>query len=243
MPRVHFKRRIKKRNLVIIITIFIMIGISSIFKYINNVVTPLLLNYASIEVSKISSIILNQATKENINNLNINNLFILVKENDLIKTIDFNSLEVNNLLTDITSTIQNSFKKIELGEINSLNIEALNSYNQDNLKKGIIYEIPSGIVSKNPLLSNLGPKIPVRISLYGEIISKVNTKITNYGINNALIEVSIDINMNTRVLLPFTSKVNSLSTNIPIAIKLIEGKVPEYYGMSGSSNSFSIPLE
>lgn len=243
MPKFRFKKRLKIKNIIVIIIILLVISIINIFKYINNSFFPLLFEYAEVEVTKISSIILNDATKKNINNLDIDKLFIVTKELDSIKTIDFNSLEVNNLLTDITTSIQNSFKKIEQGDIDSLNIEALNSYNKDGLKKGIIYQIPFGVISKNILFSNLGPKIPVRLNLSGEILSNINTKITNYGINNALIEVSINIDINTRVLLPFTSKISTLKTSIPLAIKLIQGHVPNYYGINGESDSFSIPLE
>jgi len=39
------------------------------------------------------------------------------------------------------------------------------------------------------LLSNLGPKIPVKFDLVGEVIINIETKITNYGINNAMMEI------------------------------------------------------
>ena len=239
MPR--FKKKIKKKNLFLIIIIFFILIIMLVLKYISKNINPILMEYAKEEATRLSSIILNDATKKNIENFDTDSLFIITKEKDNIKTIDFNSKEVNKLLTNITYYIQDYFKKIEEGEINELELSYFNYSNKSKLKKGIIYEIPMGSLSKNSIISNIGPKIPVRINLYGEVISKIETKITNYGINNALIEVFININIKTRVILPFTSEIDNISISVPIAIKLIEGSVPNYYG--GNSKYYSIPLE
>ena len=240
MPRFYFKKKIKKKNIILIIILLVIITVTLLLKTISSYVNPILMEYAKVEATKLSSIILNNATKKNIDNFNIENLFIITKEKDNIKTIDFNSKEVNKLLTNITYYIQDYFKKIEEGNLNDLELGYY--YDNNNLKKGIIYEIPIGALSGNSLLTNIGPKIPVKINLYGEIISKIETKITNYGINNALIEVFVNINIKTKVILPFTSEINDIKISIPIAIKLIEGNVPNYYGVKGDS-SFSIPLE
>lgn len=241
MPKFNFKRKIKKKNIIIITIISIIIVIFLLFKYISNRINPILMEYAKEQAIRLSSIILNESTKKNINSFNIDDLFIITKENEKIKTIDFNSREVNILLTNITYTIQDYFKKIEEGDLTSLELSYLN-LNENQIRKGIIYEIPIGVLSGNSILSNLGPKIPVRINLYGEVISKIDTDITNYGINNALIEVFVNINIKTRVILPFISEIDDISIRVPIAIKLIEGNVPNYYGI-GNSNSYSIPLE
>lgn len=234
MPKFCFKKKIKKKHIVLITILLIILTINIILKYISNNINPILMEYAKEEATRLSSLILNNSTKKNLENFNTDNLFLITKEKDNIKTIDFNSKEVNKLLTNITYDIQDYFKKIEEGE-SDLNINK-------NFKKGIIYEIPMGVLTNNSIISNIGPKIPVRINLYGEVISKIDTKITNYGINNALIEVFVNINIKTRVILPFTSEIDDISISIPIAIKLIEGSVPNYYG-GGNSKYYSIPLE
>ena len=241
MPRFYSKKKFKKKDKLIIIVLLIILILMIVLKYINKYITPILMEYAKIESTKLSSIIINDATKKNIESFNIDSLFIITKEGNNIKTIDFNSREVNNLLTNITYNIQESFKKIEEGDT-SLELSYFNS-NKNNLKKGIIHEIPIGVLSNNSLLTNIGPKIPVRINLYGEVISKIDTKITNYGINNALVEVSINVDIKTKVILPFTSNIDNINISIPLSIKLIEGSVPKYYGITDSSNQFRIPLE
>lgn len=241
MPRFYFKKKFKKKDIFITIVLLIIIVLMIVLRYINRYITPILMEYAKVESTKLSSIIINDATKKNIENFNIDNLFIITKEGNNIKTIDFNSKEVNKLLTNITYCIQENFKKIEEGDI-SLELNYFN-YDKNRLKKGIIYEIPLGVLSSNSLLTNIGPKIPVRLNLYGEVISKIDTKITNYGINNALVEVFVNISIKTKVILPFTSNIDDINISIPLAIKLIEGSVPKYYGISDSTNQFRIPLE
>ena len=95
----------------------------------------------------------------------------------------------------------------------------------------------------NSFLSNLGPKIPVKINLVGNIISGVETKVTNYGINNAMIEVYVHLQVNIQVILPFLSDTVQVDTLVPIAMKLIQGSVPNYYGGNLSSPLLSLPVE
>ena len=91
----------------------------------------------------------------------------------------------------------------------------------------------------------MGPKIPVKLSLIGDIVSNVNTKVTNYGINNALIEVSIYVQVESRVILPFITDTVIVETEIPVAMKLVQGIVPDYLlgGLTNSSVPIKVPNE
>jgi sporulation protein YunB len=219
------------------------------FKFINNKVTPVLMNYAELELRKFSTLIINKAISKQISDdMNIDDLFIITKDGSgEIKTIDFNPLIVNKLLTLVTNSVQLNLKYIEDGELELMDIpnNVLVDYDKSNLKKGVIFEIPSGIVFNNSLLSNIGPKIPVKLNLVGDIVSNIKTQVTNYGINNAMIEVSINMEVTEQVILPFASKKITVITNIPVAIKLIQGSVPNYYfnGIDKMSPNLSIPVE
>lgn len=221
----------------------------SSFSYINKKVTPILINYAEVEIKRFSNLVINRVTSEVINeNLNLDDLLIITKDStNEIKTIDFNPIVVNKLLTIITNDVQKNLKSIVNGRIDKVDIidDSFIDYNLDKLRQGIIFEIPSGVIFSNSLLSNLGPKIPVKFNLVGEVISHVNTKITNYGINNAMMEVSVNIELNEQVILPFISKKVMYNVNIPIAIKLIQGVVPNYYlnGINNNSPNLLIPVE
>lgn len=238
---------IKISNIVLIIIIFVIIGIIYMFSVFNRKLKPVFLNIAESESKKIATLIINDSiSKQLTKDLTVDNLFNMTKDNNgNITSVDLNSVVVNQILTMATSTAILNLKYVEEGKTDLLNLpdNLLINYDKDNLKKGIIYEIPSGMAFDNTILANIGPKIPVRISLIGDATSSINTKITNYGINNALIEVYVDLKVEIKVIMPLMSENIEITTSIPVAIKLIQGNIPNYYSNSLSSPSLSIPIE
>ena len=236
---------IKKINLLIFSFILVFIIIILLFRIINERINPILFDYATLESRKFASIIINKAIEKNVaTDLVIEDLYIVSKkENNEITSVDFNPAIVNKVLTKVTSSVQMNLKNLEEGNLDLLEAsdDVLIYYDKDNLNKGIIFRIPSGIVFNNSLLTNIGPKIPVRFTLVGDVLSGINTKVTNYGINNALLEVSVNIKLTLKVILPISTKEVNVETNVPIAIKMIQGNVPNYYS-NGLNSNFSIPL-
>lgn len=237
MKRMHLKRRKLKKNKIInkiiLIIILLVIVIIYLFNLFNKKAIPQFLSYSEVQTKRIVSLIINNTISEEIaNNINIEDLFITTKDsNGDIKSIDFNTINVNKLLSKTTKALEKNLIAIEKGDIDSLGIlvNTWDGYNETNLKKGIIYELPSGIIFNNTILNNVLPKIPIKIDLIGNIFCKLTTDIESYGINNALIKVSIDVEADVKILLPFVSETVSVSTTIPIIMKIIEGDIPEYY--------------
>jgi len=242
-------KKLTPLNKLLILFIAIILGIIFVFKFINKKVSPILMTYAESTVKKLTNLVINKAiSKQLTEELNIEDLFIITKDNNnVIKTIDFNPILVNKTLTVITNNIQLNLKYLEEGKIDLLevpdNIEI--EFDEESVSKGIIYEIPMGIVFNNSLLANLGPKVPVKLNIIGDIVSTINTKITNYGINNALIEVNVLVEVEEMVILPITTKKIKVETSVPVAIKLVQGTVPNYYfnGIDQNSPSFALDVE
>lgn len=249
MNRFVKKRKIvlKKRNVIIIIFLSVVISVILVFNFINNRVTPFFLDLAESETERLATLIINDAVGKKVSdNLTLDNLFDVSKDSKgNINAIDFNSSTVNKLLTTITNNVEINLKYLEEGRVDLLKVSdsVLDSYNKKDLKKGIIYKIPSGAVFNNTILANIGPKVPVRLNLVGSITSNIMAKTTNYGINNALIEVYVDIKVTLEVILPYTKRKTSVETSIPIAIKMVQGLVPSYYSGASTNPSFSIPIE
>jgi sporulation protein YunB len=254
MPKIHLRRKrkgfqIKPINIFVLLSILVFTGIYFILSFIGSTVTPNLFRLAEIEVRKLSNFVVNKAINEHLrNNNDLDNLFILGKDNnDKIVTIDFNSSYVSKILGSITWDIQKGLRFVEEGKLDKIGMDPdiLATYNKNKLKYGILYEISSGGVLNNPILANLGPKIPVKISLLGDVISNINTKVSNYGINNAIIEVSVAIQIKEQIILPFSSEVIVVEQNALIATKIIQGNIPNYYfnSLSESSPLITVPLE
>ena len=228
---------------VIIILLIIMVYLS--LKMISNKITPILLNYAENETRRIANIIVSKAVDEEILKVIDDNFFLITRENNEIKSIDFDPVKLNKFLTKIIDKVQMNLKLLEVGDIDKLDLDnsGLVYYDKEKIKKGIFYEIPMGVVFNNTLLANLGPKIPVKFTLMGEVISNLETKITDYGINNALIETSINLKLTEKVLLPISSKSIDVEYNIPLSVKMLQGSIPEYYFNGLESKSIVVPVE
>lgn len=226
----------KKLIKIFLILIIILIPINLILNYINKKISPKLTNYAELEIRKISNLIITKSiTKESLEKININDIFIINKNNNNeILTVDLDTIKINNLIREATINIEENLKQLELGNINEYN----------ELKKGVVLEIPLGQIYNNFLLNNRGPKIPVKLKIIGDMEMETKTKVTNYGINSALIEISLETRIKEKVILPITSKEIEVIQSTPIAIKLVQGTVPNYYSNGiNKSETFSIPIE
>ena len=222
------KRKHSKLNFFLFVIILMIISIVFLFTYINKKITPVFLEYAEFQASKIATYVISKAIDEEVSkNLDIEDLFISSKDSsDNIKSIDFNPITINKISNLIKSNIFEYLEDLENGNIEKIKNTALFS---SRINEGIVFEIPSGIVFNNVLLANIGPKVPVKLSLTGDILTNIHTKVTDYGINNAVVEVVINVEVYEQVILPFTTKRVTINTDIPIAVKLIQGEIPSYY--------------
>lgn len=248
MKKIRLRSHKKVKTNTKITTVIVLIIISTVLftKYCSNKVFPIIMRQAEIDSKKMAIFIIkNSLNEEVLSTLDDNMYNIVQNKNGEIQTIDFNPIIVNRFLSKTTSVVSNNLKNLEQGNIKSIPFID-NKYDTKNLKNGVISEIPMGIISNNVFLSNLGPKIPVKINLIGNVISSVETNVSNYGINSALVEIYAKVEVTEEVIIPFQTKTIKVVNNVPIAIKIINGNVPEYYSngkMNESSNILSIPIE
>ncbi|HPE15122.1 MAG TPA: sporulation protein YunB [Bacilli bacterium] len=230
----HIFSKIIIMILVIISIVFFMLWLA------NKKLMPLLLNYSKIEIEKILNIVINNSTNRDIiNSLDSNMLLTIDKNNNgEIQLLYFDPITVNNFLDAITTNIQNDLVRISNGDMSTIN--GYESYGDE-----IAYKFPLGVLTNNMFLSGFGPKIPIKLQLVGFINSNIETNIKEYGINNALIEIYVQIDVKSRIVLPFASDDILVTNKIPVTVKIIQGHVPEYYqnGISSNSNLFSLPMK
>ena len=241
MKKIILKKRKKKKlkitNLILLIIILLILITHKTINYVNKNISPKLKNYAELELKKISSIIITESINiDDLEKLNVNEICIITKnEKNEILTVDINTVILNKIIRNATTNIQEKLKKLELGIIDE---------NNRKNKNGVVLEIPSGEIYNNFLFNNLVPKIPVKIKILGDMKTKINSNIKNYGINNALIEISLDITVTEKVILPISTSEINVTQTIPITIKLVTGTVPNYYSNGiNKSETFSIPIE
>ena len=242
MKKIKTKKKHFIRTLIILLIIILLTSLL-IIKYISKKIYPMVFKYAEIETKKFSNLIINNAISKTVTDkITPDEIFkITYDKNDEIKTIDFNTPKINKYLTKATKSIQKDIQNIEKGNINKIDKDITQKYNKKDLEKGIIYTLNTGVISNSPLLTNLGPKIPIKINLIGDVISYVSSDVEDYGINNSMIRVFINLKVTEEVIIPFYGKEINMEAKVPIAIKLITGKLPEYYLGTNQKKQIVVP--
>jgi sporulation protein YunB len=167
------------------------------------------MKYAKIESKKIAiDIISNGVSDEIIKTMNNKDLFTVEKDNDgNIEIVDYNSKVVNEVLSVSSKKVMNNFNKVE------------------NKNNGIVTRIPIGVITNNVFFENLGPKIPVKLNLEGNALTSLKTDVKEYGLNSALIQISVKIEANVQIIVPLYSKEMKVINEVPISIKITKGNV------------------
>ena len=234
------KKRHLKNNKGLVISVFVigtLILTSLFFQIFNKKVTPKLVMVAKYEFSKMVNTI---ASSQDVLNLfadKTDNLLKISKNSKgEILTVDYQMQDIYKLSNQITKEL--------LREVLDENRSNLSPYLANNQKYNhqdtLLFMLPMGIASDYIFLNNLGPKLPVVIHFIDSVYTNVQTKITNYGINNALVELYLDITLKYDLITPVVGEGESLNYTMLIDARIIEGRVPEWFGDEMITNSSDI---
>lgn len=221
---------------------------------INKGITPTLIEIAESKTQQIGrDAILEAVSKRIADDLNFEDLVQMEKDdNGNIVSMGWNSTVVNRVLRNTTYRVQNYLKQMERGEApdpaTPLDVPLEGEMDESMKEKKespLLIEIPIGQATNNVILANLGPKVPVQFQVIGYVQSNVESKITEYGINAAFFELMIHIEVDVRIVIPFSTRTTVVTADIPVAQQTILGEVPDFYGAGGNekSPSFSLPMD
>lgn len=196
----------KKIIVILFLTILLLIFLLYLYSY---KMTPLLVKYSKIKSKKIAIDIISKNVSDDILKILDKEELFLVERDNLgnIETVDYNSKVVNEILSETSKRVVKNFEELE------------------SINDGVIMRIPVGIISNNVFIQGIGPKIPVKIILDGNVLTSLDTKVKEYGINSALIEVSVKIEANIDVVIPFSTTEIKVINNVPISLKIAKGNV------------------
>ena len=242
----RFKNKINKKNTIksLLFIVFFSVIITSITIF----------NFYSEKITKKSVVVLQEKLDKIIyqffTDLITDDLINIKSSNDLLKinknsngeiiSVDYNLEKTYKLLTDTSSVIKKALVDLENGKI------AVNDYDNylENNKNGLIFNIPLFLSVDNIFLNNLGPKIPLVINFNGTLLTNIKTKVTNYGFNNALLEIYITVEIQKLIITPVVKDDEKFYYDILIGAVVVNGSVPEFYGgrYEINSNILDIPL-
>ena len=216
----------KKRYILVLLLLIGVISLS--VSYLGKLIEKKISKYVYDEVNKTSKMLIRDILNEKfISNLDLDSLFV-VEKNSLgeIVLIDFDVTKVNMILGLVSDEVVKRFKDFNSGD-------SFDSYYSSNLIRkydnGVMLSVPLGLIFSNPILTNIGPRIPIKLRFSGEVEADVVTSIKQYGINSVLLEMGIEIVVKEKVAFPFSSEQIDVFLNLPLVIELISGKVPENY--------------
>ncbi len=238
----------KKKKLCLVLICLVLLYSSFENNYISCKTNSSVLGYASIEAKRFANLLIHTSVSNVVEKEKINGdiLTLTKNSNGEIQMIDFDAKSVNSLLQDVSVEIQNNILKLENGDSSFLPIgKSLRGESFKHVRSGVVCELKGGGIFGNSLFANTGPSIPIKLSFIGEVLTNIQTSIKSYGINNAYLEVDISVKVDMRITMPLSTKDKSVTKNIPIAMKVIQGRVPNYYHdmLEKSSESYSLPLE
>lgn len=158
----------------------------------------------------------------------------LVKDEIYKKVIKSNNFitneEVNNILyIDKNKSNEIVYLDYDIDKTYKLLNKYIDSLKKDNSKSKIL-TVPFFIASDNIIISSLGPKIKFKYEIIDNVKGKIKTKVTDFGVNNALVEMYFELEIGYLVVIPMNKKESVLKTEILISSKVINGKVPTFYG-------------
>lgn len=158
----------------------------------------------------------------------------LVKDEIYKKVIKSNNFITNEEVNDILYIDKNDSNEIVYLDYNmDKTYKLLNKYieslKKDNSKSKIL-TVPFFIASDNIIISSLGPKVKFKYEIMNNVKGKIKTKVTDFGVNNALVEMYFELEIGYLVVIPLNKKESVLKTEILISSKVINGKVPTFYG-------------
>lgn len=206
---------------------------------LGNRVNPILVNYFSGEVERVTSNVVDSAINDILTKEISESLFSITRnDKNEVEMIDYNTKKVNSLLKDINQIIYSRLYDLEEGNIDEFFLSSsLSGMNYQFIDSGIVCEVPLGALTGNGFVANLGPVIPLRMSFLGQVSSHLKTKVTSYGINNLLLEVYVEVEIKEKISLPKSSDIVAIKVEAPLSIKVISGVVPNYYGGIIDKNS------
>lgn len=107
-------------------------------------------------------------------------------------------------------------------------------------------KIPLGLALGSTLLGSMGPNISVSFRPIGHAKIDLKTRETDAGINMVLVEVYMQIHAELMIIVPFGTRPEVVSSEVPISYVLVVGDVPMYYfdnkgNPTGPGHTYSIP--
>ncbi|MCK6256180.1 sporulation protein YunB [Fictibacillus sp. KIGAM418] len=209
---------------VLLYSLIMLLGMTIFaFWLVDHKIEPILKNIARSEVHNIADEAINDAILKTTNQYDMNKLIVIHEQKGQHPAYSLNYQMFNKVLGKMTESIHDEIKSQQHTKKDRFG----------NRLNSIVYQIPLGAAFNNSLLSDVGPPVPVEMSVVGNVDSDLKTKPMNVGINNPYLEVYVHLKVNVQVVVPFSSEKVTVANNVKLGDLFLPQDVPEYYGDGG----------
>lgn len=208
--KIYKRTKTKKKNKIVAFVLLFFILFVLFTVYILCFVDPIVTKsvYAEIDAiatTKVSDAIYDSLKKSGFKYDDL--MSINYSSEGKVTSIITNSVNLNILARDVSTYAQNYVNEIA--------------------RDGV--DIAIGSFSGFSFLAGRGVKINFKLVPIGSLITSFKSKFTSAGINQTLHSLSIVVDVNIAVVLPFRSENIKFSTDLLVCENLIVGDIPEVY--------------
>lgn len=220
--KIHKKGPLSTRQTFFITFLLFLVTSIISLSFVNQTVEPIIMNVAKNEINRIATEAIYESVDENMKKINTEEFIVVNNSNSSSSSYSINPKTLISLRTNVSKDIQNKLGIVQTNPFQS-------SQPDDEQFKNIIYYIPLGVITGNALLANYGPKIPVKMATVGHVESDFKTNLTNSGINNTFLELTVLFKVKMQIVIPSFSEATFVQQKINVGGILIKGNVPSYY--------------
>ncbi len=240
------KSRKKKRKWLPLLIPAFLIAIALSLYIVNKKLAPIYVQYAEVQTRIIAAHVINKAiTSKELTLPSVEEMFP-AGSNDAAGVIKINAGAANRVLGEIHSLVATHLEEAEAGNFALLPEQDNIEYDPQSMesKGGIVFFVPIGQALNIPLLGNMGPKIPIRFHVIGEVHTDIDSSIKEFGINSASVEVNVVVTVNVQIIVPLATQESKVEQRIMVAMGIIPGTVPPVYsGGGGAAPNVEIPVQ
>lgn len=200
----------------------IMVVMVMTFYTILNAIEPILDTLVKDKAKSVATIICNEESTKIITNYQYQDFITIHRDKDNnITMIQSNIVPINYIISDVGEKIQK--------RINEMTNEKIH--------------INLGGFTGSRLLAGIGPNIPIKVSLVGNVETDLRSEFKSQGINQTIHRIYLQVDCKINVLTPYHTTEEKISNQVLIAENVIVGKIPEaYYNLEGLDKANAIDI-
>ncbi|WP_419879350.1 sporulation protein YunB [Brevibacillus centrosporus] len=206
----HFSRS-RALFFTLVIFLILMILLIQSFFFIDERLEPTLMIIATQKTDQLAKEAISEAVTKKMSpqGFKLKDLLQIEKDTDgNIQAFTFNFQEYSRVIGESNQRIKDTLEELEKNKVKQY--------------------VPLGLATGNHFLAEMGPNIPVTLVPIGSVQSKLDMKLSEAGINMVLATVYLHVEVDLKIVIPFSTQQITVTNDIPIATVLVVGDVPSY---------------